>query len=106
MADLMRRFESAYDLVLLDTPPILGIADTLQIASLSQGVVMVGRLDRVTHSELIQATTMLSQLNVLGIVANGVRDYPTYYHNSNNGHKKTPVYSAYQPAESTDDDLN
>ena len=74
MKKLMEAFEQSYDLVLLDTPPILGTVDAIQAASYCSGVVMVGRLDKVTQSELGQATARLSQLNAIGIIANGARD--------------------------------
>jgi polysaccharide biosynthesis transport protein len=76
---LMNLLQSRYDLILIDTPPILGMVDAIQAASVCHGVVMVGRLDRVSQEELKQATTMLNQLNVLGIVANGVKSMPFGY---------------------------
>ena len=82
MREMIAAFEQNYDLVLLDTSPILGMADALQAASCCSGVVMVGRIDRVTQSELTEATAMLSKLNVVGVVANGARtsnkNYGTY----------------------------
>lgn len=79
MKKLMTEFEQVYDLVLLDTPPILGIVDAIQIASFCSGVVMVGRIDRVTQSELTEATAMLNHLNAIGIVANGARSSTNRY---------------------------
>jgi capsular exopolysaccharide synthesis family protein len=72
MRDVMTTFEKSYDLVLLDAPPVLGMVDAILVASCCQGVLMVGRIGHVTRAELTQATTMLNQLNVIGIVANGV----------------------------------
>ncbi len=69
--EVMAAFAQNYDLVLLDAPPILGMVDTTLIASHSEGVVMVGRIGQVTRKELNQAITMLSRLNLIGIVANG-----------------------------------
>ncbi|NJL20666.1 MAG: polysaccharide biosynthesis tyrosine autokinase, partial [Leptolyngbyaceae cyanobacterium SM1_3_5] len=91
MRDLMTQFGNQYDLVLVDTPPVIGIVDAIEVASCCQGAVLVGRLDRITQTELAQATAALRQLNVLGIVANGSRRYPKPYleaidHNGHNGH--------------------
>lgn len=77
MKDLMAAFEQTYDLVLLDAPPVLGIVDAILAGSCCSGVVMVGGIDRVTRTELTQATAMLSKLNVIGVVANGAK-VPTY----------------------------
>jgi Mrp family chromosome partitioning ATPase len=71
MRKLMKIFEINYDLVLLDTSPILGTVDVLETASFCDGVVMVERIDQITQSELNQAIAMLNQLKVIGIVANG-----------------------------------
>ncbi|WP_413162525.1 GumC family protein [Capilliphycus salinus ALCB114379] len=71
MRQLMRIFERNYDLILLDTSPVLGTVDVLETASFCDGVVLVERIDQVTQSELNQATAMLKKLNVIGIVANG-----------------------------------
>ncbi|MGQ9869534.1 GumC family protein [Leptodesmis sp.] len=71
LRDVITTFEQIYDLVLLDVPPVLGMVDAMLVASCCSGAVMVGRLDHVTRSELTQATTMLNQLNIIGVVANG-----------------------------------
>ena len=72
MRELMAKFEKNYDLVLLDAPPVLGMVDAMIAASLCSGVVLVSRVGQVTKSELAQATAMLSKLNMIGVVANGV----------------------------------
>lgn len=79
MKELMTQLEQTYDLVLLDTPPILGMVDAIQIASFCSGVVMVGRIDRAKQAELTEATTMLSHLNAIGIIANGARSSTNRY---------------------------
>ncbi len=71
MGNLIAAFERTYDLVILDTPPILGLVDAIQAASFCSGVVLVGRIDQVTQTELSQAIAMLNRLNVVGVIANG-----------------------------------
>jgi len=79
MKDLITMFTSRYDLVLIDTPPVLGMVDAVQVASLCNGSILVGRLDRVTQADLTQAVERLSKLNLIGIVANGSRSHSTPY---------------------------
>lgn len=74
MQQLLASAEAAYDLVIIDTPVLLGSADVLQLASLCKAGVMVSRLDRVTQDELTQATSVLSNINMVGVVANKYRD--------------------------------
>ncbi|GAA6615144.1 GumC family protein [Scytonema sp. NUACC26] len=70
MKELLEFFEQNYDLVLVDAPSILGTVNTRLIASYSKGIVMVGRLGQVTSTELVEATGVLSHLNLIGIIAN------------------------------------
>jgi polysaccharide biosynthesis transport protein len=69
---LISTFEKAYDLVIVDAPPMLGLVDTMLLSSRCSGVVMVGRIGKVTRSELTQAAQNLGQLNLIGVVANDV----------------------------------
>ena len=71
MQRLLSQAETSYDLVIVDAPPIVGLADGLQLASLCQGVMLVSRLDRITQADLTEAMSMLSQVNTVGMVANG-----------------------------------
>lgn len=71
MKELLEFFEQNYDVVLIDTSAILGTVDARIMASLCNGIVMVGRMDGVTRNEVIQATEILRNLNLIGIIANG-----------------------------------
>lgn len=71
LRELMYVFERNYDLVLLSSPPVLGYVDMLQTAQYCQGVVLVEKIDRITKSQLSKANALLSQMNIVGIVADG-----------------------------------
>jgi hypothetical protein len=43
----------------------------LQTAQYCQGIVLIEKIDQVTKSKLSEANALLSQLKVLGIVADG-----------------------------------
>lgn len=77
--ELIQYYEAHYDLVIVDAPPVLGIVDTLLLASVCEGVVMTGRMSVVTRSELNSALDTLSQFNVLGVIANGLDRKAVYY---------------------------
>jgi capsular exopolysaccharide synthesis family protein len=79
MEDLISMFEQNYDLVVLDAPPVLGIVDAISLASFCWGVLLVGRIGQVTRTEFMQATSMLSTLNVIGVVANGSKNVTNPY---------------------------
>jgi capsular exopolysaccharide synthesis family protein len=84
MRYLMEQFHAVFDLVIYDTPPVLGLADAQILAANTNGVIMVGGLGKTDRSILMQALDRLkiSNATVLGVVANGVKRYTTtsYYH--------------------------
>jgi polysaccharide biosynthesis transport protein len=64
-----------YDLVILDTPPLLGFPEPLQMAVAVDGVVVVAVAGRTHRKALGSAITTLKRLraNVVGVVLNEVR---------------------------------
>lgn len=77
MQHLMEQFHAVFDLVIYDTPPVLGLADGRLLAPHTDGVVMVAGLGRTDRSILMQALDgmRVSSATVLGVVANGVKGY-------------------------------
>lgn len=77
MQNLMEKFQENYDLVIYDTPPLQGLADTRLVASKSDGIVLVVGLGKTKSSELTKAleTLKLSPVAILGMVANGSKEY-------------------------------
>jgi len=86
MQHLVESFEEMFDLVIFDTPPMLGLADARLLAAHTDGIVMVVGLGRTDRTVLMQVLSGLktSHARVLGVVANGVKNYTTssydYYH--------------------------
>lgn len=70
MKELLEIFTRSYDLVLIDASSILDTVDARILASLCNGIIMVGRMGKVKQGELIQATEILHSLNLVGIIAN------------------------------------
>ena len=91
---LVNRCKNLYDLVLVDTPPVLGMADALKVGAICDNVLLVSRLDGITQEQLNDAMTSLSRLRVLGIVANGARGQSvTYSEYGKNSYRPTAVPS-------------
>jgi capsular exopolysaccharide synthesis family protein len=80
---LMEQFHAVFDLVIYDTPPMLGLADSQLLSAHTDGVVIVAGLGKTDRSVLMQALDRMrmSSAPVLGVVANGVKGYTTrsYY---------------------------
>jgi len=88
-AELTALVESAcaeYDLIVLDSPPLLGFPEPLQMAVSVDGVLMVALAGRTNRKALGSAIGTLKRLraNVVGVVMNDVRadssDNYYYYH--------------------------
>lgn len=88
-AKLTALLESAaaeYDLVVLDSPPLLGFPEPLQMAASVDGVLVVALAGRTNRKALGSAVTTLKRLraNIVGVVLNEVRadssDNYYYYH--------------------------
>jgi polysaccharide biosynthesis transport protein len=86
LQSLIEQHQQNYDLILVDTPPVIGMADAITIATHCDSTVMMMRLDKVKTTQLLEATSLISKLNVLGIVANGSKEVTQEYN-------KQPQYS-------------
>ena len=53
-SQLIQRCKEHYDLIIVDTPPVLGMADALKVGAVCDGTVLVARLDRITQPTLTE----------------------------------------------------
>ena len=74
-AETLEALSDAFDLVIVDTPPLLGVPDAIPLTRSVDGVLIVARLHQTTHERLGELRAQLSNLNVpvLGVVANGAK---------------------------------
>lgn len=73
-SQLLKDVASAYDIVLIDTPPVLAVADTSVLAPQVGTVFVVARADVSTLGEVEEATKRLTQVGVKvnGVIFNGI----------------------------------
>ncbi|WP_041233318.1 GumC family protein [Cylindrospermum stagnale] len=73
MKRLIADFQNTFDLVIYDAPPLVGLADASLLAPLTDGMLMLVRIDKTDSSVLKRALEHLkiSRMNVLGMVSNG-----------------------------------
>jgi Mrp family chromosome partitioning ATPase len=73
----MQLFQETFDLVIYDTPPLIGMVDAKLIAAKTDGMVLVVGLDKAKSSNLTQSLELLrnSPISVFGIIVNGSKDY-------------------------------
>jgi capsular exopolysaccharide synthesis family protein len=75
LGELLDEFCKHYDLVILDSPPLLGFAECLQMATAADGVVIVTRAGETNRRGVSAVVSTLTRLraNLLGVVLNQVR---------------------------------
>jgi polysaccharide biosynthesis transport protein len=90
MVDLLEEASREYDLVIVDAPPLLGFAEPLQMATCSDGVLVVTRAGTTSRKAVgsVLATLKRLRANVVGVVLNqvkpGMSDHYYYYGYSKN----------------------
>jgi capsular exopolysaccharide synthesis family protein len=93
LATLLDEFAKEYDLVFLDSPPLLGFAECLQMATVADGVLIVSRAGETKRKAVAEVISVLNRLraNIVGVVLNQVgqetsADGYSYYGYYRNGH--------------------
>ncbi|CAM4240613.1 CpsD/CapB family tyrosine-protein kinase [Lacicoccus alkaliphilus] len=84
---LLRTFAMDYDMVIIDTPPLLAVTDAQVLSKVVDGVVLVTNVEENNKERLHDAKTLLEKAdaNILGVVMN----------NKNMGRKKDEYYYYY-----------
>ena len=89
--EFYQQIYKTFDVIIFDTPPLLGFADSLMVARMTQGLLLTVRLGETKSSQLQEALDRLytARVPVMGIVANGSREedsslyaYQQYYKES------------------------
>lgn len=83
---LTSEMQEDYDIVLIDTPPILPVTDAVAFSSRVDGTILVYQVGRIGRNALKRAKFLLdhAQANVLGVVLTNVKS------------EVTPEYGLYQ----------
>jgi capsular exopolysaccharide synthesis family protein len=80
----LQEMRSEFDVILLDTPPILPVADTMSLRDQVDGFIMIFRMGFTPYVMLRQALEEMEKVNIIGVVLNGVelqkyKYYQRYY---------------------------
>jgi uncharacterized protein involved in exopolysaccharide biosynthesis/Mrp family chromosome partitioning ATPase len=73
--ELLHKIRDQYDIIIIDTPPVLPVADAFEVAPEVDGVVLVYEVGRIGRGILNRAKIQLENLkaNVLGVILNNVK---------------------------------
>lgn len=93
MARMVGELRKSFDFVIIDSPPLVPVTDAAIISTLTDGVVLLVRPDKVTRAQLQRSLSNLEQVhaNLLGIVGSMMPERSSPY--------ASGYYYGDQPAE-------
>lgn len=94
MKALLGELEELFDIVLIDSPPVIAVTDAQIISTFAQGVVLVAAYGQTEKAAIINAKDLLEKVkaHILGVVINKVPEdshgygYGKYYNKYYNGY--------------------
>ncbi len=80
MEDLIKKARDNYDFVIIDTSPLMSVADPLVVSNFVDGILIVIRIGQVHSQEVVMAKALLDQskVPVLGMLLNGINEQNSY----------------------------
>jgi receptor protein-tyrosine kinase len=82
--DLIRRLRQSYDMIIIDAPPLLPVADASVLSTLADGSILVVRHGQTTRDQVNEAVNRVNQVGgrLYGVVVNMVakRAIGSYYY--------------------------
>jgi capsular exopolysaccharide synthesis family protein len=117
-AEMVQELREKFDYVLIDSPPVIPVADATSIAGVVDGIIMVLRIRRGVVLSAHKAKSRLAMVhgNLIGVIVNGMdenlyyNEYGTYYrgayyHGYNYGKYYDKKYSDYSDRRGSEDRL-
>src|SRR5262249_45318737 len=91
LSELIDELSSLFDWIVIDSPPVLPLADTSVWMRLADGVLLVAREGITEKHELKRGLEALDQSKLLGVVLNSCTDtvHSDYYQRYGPGHRPT-----------------
>jgi len=118
-ADMLTELRSRFDFVLIDSPPVIPVADATSLSSVVDGIILVLRIRRGVMLTARKTKERLDMVhaNLMGVIVNGVdensyyNEYGTYYRGAyyggyNYGKYYEKQYSDYSDRPQTTKQLN
>jgi capsular exopolysaccharide synthesis family protein len=104
MAEILEKFKKEFDLVLIDTPPMLQMTDARVVGRLADAVIFVARIGQTTRDAAIAACQRFSEdrIRMIGTVLNDWNPKKSrngYYGHYKGGYYSGSSYRSYGPSE-------
>ncbi len=91
MKDLLEALYATYDFVIIDSPPLMGMSDSVYLSRIVDGSVIVIKAGETTKHILVETKKVFRNINsrILGVVLNGINESDLKYNYYSN------YYSSY-----------
>jgi Mrp family chromosome partitioning ATPase len=98
MRDVLTQLRQNFDIVLIDTPPLLTVSDAVPLISAADGTLLISRLNQTERGAAKRITQLIDRIpdaTVLGVVANDVEQGElggSYRYYGYGGKRRTSVW--------------
>jgi Mrp family chromosome partitioning ATPase len=88
MGNVISELTHLADYVLIDTPPILPVADALTVARDADAMILTARMHSTTRDEIEEVCELIARagVRVIGVVAKGTKSRRTNYYRRRYGY--------------------
>ena len=80
MSNMVGRLSQHFEWIVIDTPPVIPLTDTVLLSRLVDASLMVVRADRTPKEAVDQALAILGRKNVAGLILNGAEGLNKQYY--------------------------
>jgi receptor protein-tyrosine kinase len=76
LADMIDQLRGSYDLILIDAPAIIPVADATMLMPLADGIIIAGMAGKTTEAQLRRATEICQGMdaNIVGLVVGNIEE--------------------------------
>lgn len=87
LSRLMSLIRDSFDWIIVDSPPLLPLADATVWARVTEGTLLIARVGKTEKDQLQRALDLVKKSDLLGVVLNGADEsnYKSYYHYLSHG---------------------
>lgn len=106
MTAILNELSSQYSVIVIDTPPVNIVTDTMELAKNLAGIIMVLQYAKTTREDVDEALKRIdfAQINLMGFILNGVKRKDGKYYSKYAYKKGYGYYYGTQDVESEPDD--
>lgn len=107
MSEILNELSAQYSVIVIDTPPVNIVADTMGLAKNLSGIIMVLQYAKTTREDVDEALKRIdfAQMNLMGFILNGIKTNRSSRYYSRYAYKKGYGYYGSQEPDSEPDGI-